>query len=240
MPRIARKYLNGNIFHIVVQGINKENIFEHDYQKAKYKGFLKLNKGNVKIIAYCIMSNHAHILVYTEDLKELSKFMQKANTKYAVYYNKENTRVGYVFRNRFNTQEIRDENYFKNCIVYIHRNPVKAGIVKDEGQYKFSSYNEYIKESYLISKNMAKSILGIRNIETLKREIYLMHRNNIEYKFSEIPDEINYNEIINIYQKEGLNNKEIVRKLRNEYKLSERYLSKIMYVTRHQIRQYLE
>lgn len=58
-------------------------------------------------MAYCIMNNHVHLLVYSEEVQKLSKMMQKINTAYAKYYNECNERVGYVFRDRYLSQPIR-------------------------------------------------------------------------------------------------------------------------------------
>ena len=73
----------------MVQGINKEYIFNQEIYIKKYLKFLKENQKqtNLKIIAYCIMTNHAHLLIKAENIQELSKFMQKVNSSYARYYN---------------------------------------------------------------------------------------------------------------------------------------------------------
>ena len=78
MPRLARKYLESNYFHIIIQGINREYIFEDNNLKEAYLNILKKNlkETNVNILAYCIMDNHAHFLIYSEDTTEISKLMQ--------------------------------------------------------------------------------------------------------------------------------------------------------------------
>ena len=131
MPRIARKNLDCSYLHIIVQGINKEYIFNEESLKCLYKSILKkyLLESNICILAYCIMDNHIHILMHSNDIKEISKLMHKTNTSYAKAYNKYKKRVGYVFRDRFYSQMILSEQQLYNCIVYIHNNPVKANIV---------------------------------------------------------------------------------------------------------------
>ena len=76
------------------------------------------------------MNNHAHFLIYTQDLEDFSKFMHRVNLIYAQKYNKEKNRCGVLFRNRYESEPIYNEKYLINCIKYIHDNPVKAGIVK--------------------------------------------------------------------------------------------------------------
>ena len=140
MPRLARKYLESNYFHITIQGINREYIFEDDNLKEAYLNILKKNlkETNINILAYCIMDNHAHFLVYCEDTTEISKLMQRSNTSFAILYNKLNDRVGYVFRNRYCMQMILNEIQLFNCLVYIHNNPVKAHIVDSPKKYLYS------------------------------------------------------------------------------------------------------
>ena len=153
MPRMARKNLENGFFHIMIQGIKKEKIFYKGEYKEKYIQLMKYfkEKQKIEIINYCVMNNHIHIIIYTEDIDELTIFMRKLNTTYALYYNKSENRVGYVFRNRFESKEIYNQDYLTKCIKYVHMNPVKAGITKTEGEYKYSSYNDYINKKGIIT-----------------------------------------------------------------------------------------
>ena len=108
MPRFPRSYIKTSFFHVMVQGINKSYIFEEPENIKYYISTMhKLSKEQeIEIIAYCIMNNHAHMLIKTEQLKELSKYMQRLNTRYGKYYNKKHNRVGYVFRDRYKSEGI--------------------------------------------------------------------------------------------------------------------------------------
>ncbi|MBR3152410.1 MAG: transposase [Clostridia bacterium] len=119
MPRLARKDLNTPFLHVMVQGVNKEYIF---YSKEYIKEYLKIierniDKYNLTIMAYCVMSNHAHFLMYAEDIDELGKFMHMVNLLYAQFYNESENRCGVLFRNmyekRFMDVENNDENFEK-------------------------------------------------------------------------------------------------------------------------------
>lgn len=165
MPRLSRKFLYGNFFHIMVQGINKEFIFDTSEDKNKYKNIIikkidDTDNSKLNILSYCIMSNHTHFLFFCEDFPFLSKFMQKINSSYSNYYNKSRSRVGYVFRDRFNVQIIKDYNHLYNCLKYIHNNPVKAGICASMEDYSYSSYNEFIGSKNIINETSIKILFG--------------------------------------------------------------------------------
>lgn len=130
MPRIPRMYLKTNCFHVITQGINKSYIFDSPTDIKYYiKGMYEIkDKYNIEIISYCIMNNHAHILLRTDLIKNLSEYMHRLNTRYGCYYNKKYRRVGYVFRDRYKAEGIYTEAHLYNCMKYIYENPVKAGI----------------------------------------------------------------------------------------------------------------
>lgn len=183
MPRNARKNMESNYVHLITQGINREYIFQKREWKEEYIKILKtkMQNMNIEILAYCIMDNHAHFLMYYVNLKELSDLMKKVNTTYAMRYNKTNKRKGFVFRDRFFTQPILDEIQLNNCLVYIHKNPIKAGICSKMQDYNYSSYNEYIKEKRLITDNSIKLLFG-------SKYKYIEQFNTIHNELKEIED----------------------------------------------------
>lgn len=152
MPRLPRRSYETSFFHIIVQGIKKEYIFNKDKLVKKYVELLssEVKDYKIQIIAYCIMNNHAHILVYTEKISEMSLYMHNVNQKFAQFYNHCNeNRVGYVFRDRYKSEPIFTDNSLIRCIRYIHNNPVKANMVKYAKDYKYSSYHSYCNQSIL-------------------------------------------------------------------------------------------
>ena len=162
MARIPRKSLDSSYFHVVVQGFEKQFIFKKKFFKKQYLSLLLkgLGKYKVEILSYCIMDNHAHILLFCENIDEMSKFMKEVNTQFALLYNKINDRVGYVFRDRFLSEPIKNEKYLFNCISYIHMNPVEAGMTATPGEYKYSSYNDFINNCGIVNESMLKKIFG--------------------------------------------------------------------------------
>jgi REP element-mobilizing transposase RayT len=102
----------------MIQGIRKEKIFKENYLKGTFVSYLEdaSNKNNVRVIAYCIMDNHAHILIYINEIQNLSKMMHSLNTRYAIKYNKYKERCGFVFRNRYRCENILNITYLKNYL----------------------------------------------------------------------------------------------------------------------------
>ena len=145
MPRQPRNNLETTYFHIIVQGIGKESIFKSGALKAEYLKDISLFKDvyGVKLLTYCVMDNHSHLLIYSPDVTALADFMHRVNTRFAQWYNKLNDRVGYVFRDRYRSQPVCDESYLLNCMVYIHNNPVKAGVVQEAADYSYSGLQNY-------------------------------------------------------------------------------------------------
>lgn len=219
MPRLARKYIESSFNHIIIQGINKEFIFENNYLKERYKHILKENllKTNVKILAYCIMDNHAHILVYSDEIKEVTKLMHDTNTKYAKLYNNVKKRVGYVFRDRYYSQMILTQEQLYNCIVYIHNNPVKANIANKKENYIYSSYREYLGKKDLITNEGIELIFG-SDINYLELFNQIHKKDNIE-NIADIKEEKSSDKIIEEYLKN--NNKEIEEIVNDESKFCE-------------------
>lgn len=165
MPRVARYLLNTSFFHVMVQGINKEEIFRESKDKEKYLSIINKYKEtyNIVVLAYCVMKNHTHILIYCENITQLSTFMKIVNTTYARHYNLKYSRIGYVFRDRFLSEPIYDERYLYTCINYIHLNPVEAGIVEKSEEYRYSSYREYINNSGITKEKEFKKHVDLEN-----------------------------------------------------------------------------
>ena len=144
MPRAARRMSGSKIYHVMLRGINRQTIFEDD---EDYRVFINVieagrERSDTRILAYCLMSNHAHIVVHCSDL---SNYMRKAASKYAYWYNWKYDRIGSLFQDRFKSEAIESDEYLLTVIRYIHQNPIKAGISTTSDTYKYSSYNEYTR-----------------------------------------------------------------------------------------------
>lgn len=205
----------------MVQGVNREYIFEEENEKLKYLYLVKeyAKKYDIKILAYCIMDNHTHFLIHAVNSTNLSMFMKEINSRYAMYYNRKKQRVGYVFRNRFESKAMLTELQVLRCIKYIHMNPVKAKIVEKEEEYKFSSYNDYFQKSKFINSKNLNSIFN-------NKENYPQKISEIEYKELNLEQEpINLKVIMEDYLKEKNLKFEELYKCKNEIKKFMKYLN---------------
>ena len=165
MPRISRNTSDSNFFHTMVQGIEKQIIFDNPANMNLYIDLIQKNaiRADVIILAYCIMPNHAHILIYASHINKLTKFFSYTNTSYAMHFNSENKRVGYVFRDRYKSKSIYTIKQLINTINYIHDNPVKAGLSLTVDKYKYSSYLEYKGKAKIINKKLLYRYFGKEN-----------------------------------------------------------------------------
>lgn len=249
MPRKARIKNDTKVFHVMIQGINQEYIFDEDVEKKTYLKYLKekIKDKDLQMISYCIMSNHAHFLIYTDDVIQISKLMSQVNTKYAIYYNQKHNRCGFVFRSRYKAEEIVSYHHFLSCINYIHNNPVKAQMCKTPEEYKYSSYNEYKEKEILINKNkiiqiFKKYYMDISDIFNGKYEAYRFIEHEESNNIEEIKNQIIENFLINnkmksindiIYNKKIL--KDIVTQMYIEYNFNQTEIARALGVERTKI-----
>ena len=124
MARKARLKADDAIFHIMCKSISEVNLFRDDQDKEKYIYLLKKYKKlyNVKIYGYCLMDNHAHLLVDSNGA-DISKVMHGINFSYAMYFNKKYKREGHLFKDRFMSKIVDNDRYLKTVSLYIHNNP---------------------------------------------------------------------------------------------------------------------
>lgn len=144
MARVSRIFIDYAPYHIYLRGNQKQDVFRSDEDFIKYLCMLKKakRKYEVSLYAYCLMSNHIHLLIEVLHSRNISKFMHWLNRGYACYFNKEYSKVGHVWQGRFQNRPILKGQYLINVSTYIENNPVRAGIVNDPAEYTWSSYRE--------------------------------------------------------------------------------------------------
>lgn len=152
MPRKARTKSSTGIYHIIIRSVNQQLIFEED---ADYQKFLYIlsdckQQYQFNLFAYCLMSNHIHLLV-KDNQDNLSSFMNSLESKFVRWYNIKYNRYGHLFQGRFHSIPIETDKSFLQVLLYIHENPVKSNICKYSTEYRWSSCSEYYskKETWI-------------------------------------------------------------------------------------------
>lgn len=161
----------------MTRGNNRHTVFEND---EDFKYFLDLIDRFKKdhpfdLFHYCLMNNHVHMLVKTNKASDFSTFMKKLNLAYFHHYRKNYKWVGHFWQDRFRSQTVGKDEYFIQCGKYIELNPVRAGIIKDSKDYKYSSYNYYAKggNNPLLTKDIFYDEIGKTNKERQKAYVEL-------------------------------------------------------------------
>jgi len=135
-------------YHVMNRGRRAEAVFG---EKKDYVAFIKLLKEtaeiwNLRISAYCLLKNHYHLLVQTPDAN-LSRCMRHINGVYTQRFNKAHNVDGQLFRGRYKSILIDADSYLLELVRYIHRNPIDAELVKQLGQYSWSSHQGYLSDA---------------------------------------------------------------------------------------------
>ena len=162
MPRKARIESKSGIYHIMLRGINRQQIFEDDEDFEKFLWVMKDVKqlSRFKLYGYCLMGNHIHLLLKPEN-EPLELIFRRIGSKYVYWYNLKYQRTGHLFQDRFKSEPVESISSFFVVLRYIHQNPVKANICDNIENYKFSSYREYISDSFIVDKKYIHKYMTI-------------------------------------------------------------------------------
>jgi REP element-mobilizing transposase RayT len=143
MARAPRNYKPNSYYHVYNRGNNKEEILKYPEDKQLFVNQLYKNKDvcDIRLVSYCIMDNHFHLLVKTgKSPTDLSKFMQKVTTSYAVNINKKHGRIGHIFQGRYRANYLPYKKDLIGVTNYIKQNPVRDGIVKRPSDYRWTKF----------------------------------------------------------------------------------------------------
>lgn len=141
MPRRARSYVSGLPYRVVQRGNNREVCF---IEPENYQFYLELwrqsaRRYGVQVHAFCLMTNHIHVLATPEQVSSLSNAMSVVGSRYAQYANFKYRRTGTLWEGRHRSGLVQTETYLLTCCRYIELNPVRAGMVGRPEEYRWSS-----------------------------------------------------------------------------------------------------
>lgn len=192
MPRRPRIPSPTGIYHVMLRGINRSDIFLDEIDFMKMEKILRSlakpvdKRGNpkqpiCKIFAYCIMTNHIHLLIAEMD-ESISNIVKRLGGAYASYFNKRRNRTGPLFEGRFRSEPVNESEYFVTLLHYIHYNPVKAGMVPKPGWYKWSSMREYELPEETYKRGFCEQTIPFNNLTRSQvREIVLEAKDPISF-----------------------------------------------------------
>ena len=190
MARLSRIVIPNQPLHIIHRGNNRQNIFESEEDMVRIKGdiALSLSKTDCYLHAYVIMTNHLHLLITPKGKEQLTKFMQSIANRYVRYFNAKYQRTGTIWEGRFKSCLVDSDDYLFTLYKYIEMNPVKAGMVKDIADYKWSSYpyNALDKEDNLITEHKLYRDLGLTTEQRNRRYKEIFNSLDIEKQASQI------------------------------------------------------
>ncbi len=151
MARLPRLNLPNIPQHIVQRGNNRQAIFFHDDDYCTYLEYLReaLAKNGCKLYGFVLMTNHVHLLVLGQTSAGISGLMQSVGRRYVRYINTTYRRSGTLFEGRFKASLVDSDCYMLTCMRYIELNPLRAGMVVDPSNYRWSSYPHHIGESVI-------------------------------------------------------------------------------------------
>lgn len=160
MPRVTRRISESGFYHVVLRGNGKQILFEDDADRRHFLHLLheKTDADGIAVIAWCLMSNHVHLLL--EDANgTLSHMMHALATAYARRFNEKTGHVGAVFQGRFFSVPITCNRQLLQAVRYLHENPAKAG-VSPAAEYPWSSYREYVQGRGIANTNLVLNMVG--------------------------------------------------------------------------------
>lgn len=146
MARLPRLTVPGYPHHIIQRGNNRQAIFATD---SDYEMLLSLldehaRQHGVALHAYVLMSNHFHLLATPDEAGGIPQMMQAVGRRYVRYFNQRQARTGTLWEGRYRSTLIQAERYLLACMVYLDLNPVRAGMVADPADYRWSSHAHYL------------------------------------------------------------------------------------------------
>jgi putative transposase len=147
MPRLPRLIIPGVAHHLTQRGNRRQTVFFSDHDKSLYLKLLAdaLEGSRIRLLAYCLMTNHVHLVAVPEQKEEFSSGLAEVHRKYTTIINIREKWRGHLWQGRFWSFPLDDE-YLYRTVRYVERNPVRAGIVKWAGQYPWSSAGGHLGE----------------------------------------------------------------------------------------------
>ncbi|MFH1478555.1 MAG: transposase [Candidatus Omnitrophota bacterium] len=144
MPRQVRIVIPNTPHHITQRGNYQQDIFDHEKHYKQYCKWIDdyAEHHDLEILAYCLMKNHVHFIVIPKEEHCLAKVFKIVHAMHAQYMNKQRKTKGHLWQGRFYSCVLDDAHLYR-AIRYVENNPVRADLVKDAWEYKWSSASDH-------------------------------------------------------------------------------------------------
>ena len=145
MPRNARLVVPGVAHHITQRGTNRQTTFFSNSDRRVYLDLLALHsaEAGLRIVAYCLMFNHIHLIVIPERESSMAVALRRVHGRYAQYLNTRKQRSGHLWQNRYFSCPLTQDHLWP-AIRYVEQNPVRAHLTALPGEYIWSSAAEHL------------------------------------------------------------------------------------------------
>ena len=146
MPRRARVAPGGLVYHVLNRGVGRQDLFDSPADYAAFVGALAEVLGHepIRVLGYCLMSNHWHLVLWPERDGQLARFMQRLTITHVRRWVEHRRRVGWgsVYQGRYKSFAVQDDEHLLTVLRYVERNPVRSGVVRRAESWRWSSLGQ--------------------------------------------------------------------------------------------------
>jgi putative transposase len=148
MARNPRVIVPGYAYHLTQRGTNRQDVFHSAGDRRVYLTLMRenLNEAGIRLLAFCLMTNHVHFVVVPEGMDSMSVWMRRVNGRYAQYYNARMNRTGHLWQARFFSCAM-SWRHRAIGLRYVEMNPVRAHLVARPEEYAWSSAAEHLSKA---------------------------------------------------------------------------------------------
>jgi REP element-mobilizing transposase RayT len=165
MARKQRIHYPGALYHVILRGNARQDIFFDDGDRCRFFLLLQdaVEKFGFRIHAYCLMTNHVHLAVQVGAMP-LSRIMQNLSLRYTAWINRRLNRSGHLFQGRYKAVLVDADSFLLELVAYIHLNPVRAGMTASPGDHPWSSHRAYLGKEIIpwLTTELVLSMFGNR------------------------------------------------------------------------------
>jgi len=173
MGRKPRLFVEGGVYHVYCRTAHGERVFKDEEEAAAFVGVLReiKERDGFLLYAWCLMANHYHVALRSTRVP-LWRSMASINVRVTKAYNRRKKLLGPLWQTRYRARIVMDQRYLEQLILYIHLNPVAAGLVEDPADYGWSGHLELMGEGQLGLVDVDESLLNFGKRRAVARRVY--------------------------------------------------------------------